>query len=148
MKHEYRRMLSLSLMLPLLQQASGINTVIYYSSMVFLRAGLKSPILGSIFVGVINLGFTAVAAALMDRRGRLPLLQLSFGGMAASLGAVALAVAVPSEFSFWGAPVSGWGGRGRVAGGWAAGLVTKVTNLSNQPAHHPPHQAPPSSRAS
>jgi hypothetical protein len=33
-KHEYRRMLGLSLMLPLLQQASGINTVIYYSSLV------------------------------------------------------------------------------------------------------------------
>jgi len=95
-KHQYRRMLSLSLMLPLLQQASGINTVIYYSSMVFLRAGLKSPILGSILVGAINLSFTAVAAALMDRRGRKPLLQASFGGMAAALAAVALAVAVPS----------------------------------------------------
>lgn len=33
-KREYRRMLSLSVMLPLLQQASGINSVIYFSSMV------------------------------------------------------------------------------------------------------------------
>ncbi|KAI8471190.1 MAG: general substrate transporter [Monoraphidium minutum] len=96
-KREYRRMLSLSLMLPLLQQASGINTVIYYSSMVFLRAGLKSPILGSIFVGAINLGFTAAAAALMDRWGRKPLLQASFGGMAAALAAVAAAVLIPSS---------------------------------------------------
>lgn len=96
-KHEYRRMLTLSLMLPLLQQASGINTVIYYSSMVFLRAGLKSPILGSILAGAINLGFTAVAATLMDRRGRKPLLQASFAGMAVSLVAVAVAILVPAR---------------------------------------------------
>ncbi|GBF90824.1 plastidic glucose transporter [Raphidocelis subcapitata] len=94
-KPEYRRMLSLSLLLPLLQQASGINTVIYYSSLVFLRAGLKSPILGSILVGAINLAFTGVASALMDRRGRKPLLQVSFAGMAVSLAAVAAAGALP-----------------------------------------------------
>jgi hypothetical protein len=37
-KYEYRRMLALAVMLPLTQQASGINTVIYYSSMVGRRA--------------------------------------------------------------------------------------------------------------
>ncbi|KIZ00413.1 sugar transporter, partial [Monoraphidium neglectum] len=95
-KYEYRRMLALAVMLPLTQQASGINTVIYYSSMVFLRAGLSSPILGSILVGAINLGFTAGAATLMDRWGRKPLLQASFGGMAASLALVGAAIFLPT----------------------------------------------------
>jgi hypothetical protein len=36
-------MLSLSLLLPLLQQASGINTVIYYSSLVRGGTGLCQP---------------------------------------------------------------------------------------------------------
>lgn len=37
------QMLSLSLLLPLLQQASGINTVIYYSSLVRGGTGLCQP---------------------------------------------------------------------------------------------------------
>jgi hypothetical protein len=34
---------------------------------VFQRAGLSSPILGSIFMGLINVGVTLLAASLMDR---------------------------------------------------------------------------------
>lgn len=64
---------------------------------VFLRAGLKSPIVGSILVGAINLGFTLLAASLMDARGRKPLLQISFGGMAAALAAVAVTGMLPCE---------------------------------------------------
>jgi MFS family permease len=83
-------MVTLSLALPLLQQASGVNTVIYYSSMVFLRAGMRSPVAGSVLVGAVNLAFTVAAAPLLDRRGRRPLLRASFLGMAAALAAVAL----------------------------------------------------------
>jgi MFS family permease len=79
---------------------------------VFLRAGLSSPILGSILVGAINLGFTAGAATLMDRWGRKPLLQASFGGMAASLALVGAAIFLPSECA--GQPARGGaGGEGR-----------------------------------
>lgn len=63
----------------------------------FLRAGLHSPIVGSILVGAINLGFTAAAAPLMDARGRKPLLLASFLGMAAALAAVAAVAAAPGE---------------------------------------------------
>jgi hypothetical protein len=81
---------------------------------VFLRAGLKSPILGSILVGAINLGFTAAAATLMDRWGRKPLLQASFCGMAASLAAVAAATFVSGAGGLFGER-----GRRRALGGRA-----------------------------
>jgi hypothetical protein len=94
---KYRRVMILAAALPLAQQASGINTVIFYSSQVFEQAGLKSPILGSIAMGLANLGFTIVAAVLMDRAGRRALLLTSFGGMAACLAALSAFMLLPSE---------------------------------------------------
>lgn len=103
LKPQYRLMLALGLGLPVLQQASGINTVIYYSSEVFQRAGLQSPILGSILMGLVNVAFTLVAASLMDKMGRKPLLQLSFLGMALSLMGVAVTIYVPTGEALQGA---------------------------------------------
>ena len=62
-----RPLLLLALALPLLQQASGINTVIYYSTQVFASAGLHSPIGGSALVCAVNLAVTLAAAPLLDR---------------------------------------------------------------------------------
>lgn len=47
----YRRAMFLASSVALLQQTSGINTVIFYSSTVFQQAGLQSPVLGSILMG-------------------------------------------------------------------------------------------------
>ena len=46
------------------------------SMQVFTRAGLQSPILGSIIVGCVNVAGTGVAAYLMDRLGRRVLLVM------------------------------------------------------------------------
>lgn len=92
----YRRVMILAVAMPLAQQASGINTVIFYSSQVFEQAGLKSPILGSIAMGLANLAFTIVAALLMDRTGRRALLLTSFGGMAACLAALSAFMLLPT----------------------------------------------------
>lgn len=81
-RREYRWMLCLALGLPLLQQACGINTVVLYSSEVFEGAGLPDPVYGSIIVGSVNLAFTAVNSAVIDRTGRRPLMLLSYAGMA------------------------------------------------------------------
>eukprot|EP00877_Chromochloris_zofingiensis_P014348 jgi/Chrzof1/9167/Cz03g38140.t1 len=102
LKPQYKWMMMLALGLPLLQQASGINTVIYYSSSVFQDAGLQSPITGSIFMGLINVSFTLVAAAMMDKMGRKPLLQASFAGMAGCLAVVALIIYVPTSLAVQG----------------------------------------------
>ncbi len=65
---------------------------------VFTRAGLQSPVVGSILMALVNLAFTLLAASLMDRMGRKPLLIVSFAGMAACLAGVAIVIYVPSEW--------------------------------------------------
>ncbi|PSC75287.1 plastidic glucose transporter 4-like isoform [Micractinium conductrix] len=98
----YRRVMILAVALPLAQQASGINTVMFYSTQVFQQAGLQSPIVGSIAVGLTNLAFTLVAAVLMDRAGRRPLLLTSFAGMGACLAAFSAVLLLPTPHSLEG----------------------------------------------
>jgi sugar porter (SP) family MFS transporter len=71
-----------------LQQATGINTVIYYAPTIFQFAGLgsaASSIFATIGVGVVNVLATLVALWLIDRVGRRPLLLVGEVGMMVSL---------------------------------------------------------------
>jgi sugar porter (SP) family MFS transporter len=86
----------------LLQQFSGINAIVYFSSSVFASAGISSGALASAAVGLINVIGTVGAASLMDRAGRKELLRLSFSGMGLCMFAMALGLALPSL-----APISG-----------------------------------------
>lgn len=86
----------------LLQQFSGINAIVYFSSSVFASAGISSGALASAAVGLINVIGTVGAASLMDRAGRKELLRLSFTGMGLCMFAMALGLALPSL-----APISG-----------------------------------------
>lgn len=99
----YRRVMILAAALPLAQQASGINTVIFFSTKVFEQSGLSSPILGSIAMGLTNLAFTLVAAGLMDRAGRRNLLLTSFVGMAGCLATLSAFMLLPIPQSLEGA---------------------------------------------
>ncbi len=63
--------------LAILQQVSGINTVIYFAPTIVGYTGIDSnsaAILASVAVGVVNVGMTVVAIRLLDRAGRRPLL--------------------------------------------------------------------------
>jgi MFS transporter, SP family, galactose:H+ symporter len=63
--------------LAILQQVSGINTVIYYAPTIIQFTGVNSSssaILAAVGVGVVNVGMTVVAIRLLDRAGRRPLL--------------------------------------------------------------------------
>jgi sugar porter (SP) family MFS transporter len=63
--------------LAILQQISGINTVIYYAPTIVQFTGVGSSataILATVGVGVINVAATVVALRLLDRVGRRPLL--------------------------------------------------------------------------
>jgi sugar porter (SP) family MFS transporter len=80
--------LTIGLGLAILQQLTGINTVIYYSPTIFLAAGFKgatASIAASAGVGAVNLIATIIAAFLVDRAGRRPLLLLSMAGMVVAL---------------------------------------------------------------
>lgn len=78
----------------ILQQITGINTVIYYAPTIVQFTGVSSSssaILASVGVGIVNVGMTIVALRLLDSRGRRPLLMVGVTGMIVSLFALGLA---------------------------------------------------------
>ncbi len=70
--------------LAFLQQATGINAIIYYAPTIFQMAGFQNievAILATVGVGFINLLFTVAVIPLIDRWGRRPLLFFGLTGM-------------------------------------------------------------------
>ncbi len=91
--------------LAVLQQVTGINTVIYYAPIIFQFAGIgsaSSSIFASLSVGVVNVVMTIVAVVLLDRAGRRPLLLVGETGMVLSLAALA------AGFALHGSAAVGW----------------------------------------
>ncbi|KAK4374324.1 hypothetical protein RND71_005001 [Anisodus tanguticus] len=74
-----------------LQQLGGTNGVIFYSSNIFLSAGISSSNAATFGVGAIQVVATAIATWLVDKTGRRLLLIVSSAGMAVSLLIVAVA---------------------------------------------------------
>ncbi len=97
--------------LAILQQITGINTVIYYAPIIMQSAGIPSAsgaILATAGVGVVNVLMTLVSMWLIDRVGRRPLLLIGIAGMAFTLGTLGMAFhgAVRSSASTWLAVIS------------------------------------------
>jgi sugar porter (SP) family MFS transporter len=70
------------------QQFSGINTIIYYAPIIFQMAGFTSnaeSIAPAVVIGVVNVLFTFVSIALLDRVGRRPLYLVGFSGLVVAL---------------------------------------------------------------
>jgi sugar porter (SP) family MFS transporter len=71
-----------------LQQVTGINTIIYYGPRIFALAGITSnehAIFATLLVAIVNVLATVIALVLVDRVGRKPLLYTGVGGMTLSL---------------------------------------------------------------
>jgi MFS family permease len=95
--------------LAVFQQATGINTVIYFAPVIFQAAGLSSAaaaLLATAGIGAVNVVMTLAAIVLLDRVGRRPLLLAGLAGMAVSLCVLAI--------GFW-------------AGGAARGALTAIS---------------------
>ena len=93
-----RYALFVGLGLAVLQQVTGINSVIYYGPQIFQAAGVASnvaSILAEVIVGVVNVLLTLVAIFFVDAIGRKPLLYLGCSGMFVSLIALAFAFSQP-----------------------------------------------------
>jgi sugar porter (SP) family MFS transporter len=90
--------LFVGVVLAVLQQITGINTVIYYGPQIFQMAGFgsaSSSILAQSLVGTVNCAMTLVAIAYVDRIGRKPLLYIGLTGMFVALSVLATAFAQP-----------------------------------------------------
>lgn len=75
-----------------LQQFTGINVVFYYGATLWQAAGFTEAdaLLTNVINGSVNILFTFVAIALVDRVGRKPLLLVGSLGQAVMLGILAL----------------------------------------------------------
>jgi len=75
----------------ILQQVTGINTIIYYGPQIFELAGFAThanAILATFVIALMNVAATVVGILLVDRVGRKPLLYIGVGGMTLSLFAL------------------------------------------------------------
>jgi sugar porter (SP) family MFS transporter len=84
-----RRPLAIGVTLAILQQVTGINTVLYYGSIIFTEqagaASTSAALWANVLVGAMNLAFTVVALFTIDRLGRKVLLISAAAGMGVSL---------------------------------------------------------------
>ncbi len=78
----------IGIILAALQQLAGINAVFYYSNLIWTAVGFAETeaFLTSTIISVVNVIFTLVAIALIDRVGRRPLLLIGSVGMFVTLG--------------------------------------------------------------
>ena len=86
-----RLVLTIGLAVGILQQITGINSVFFYAPMIFEQSGIgtNAAFMQAVLVGLVNLVFTIVAMALIDRFGRRLLLGYGLGGIAVCMFALA-----------------------------------------------------------
>jgi len=90
--------------LAVIQQITGINTVIYYAPTIFQAAGFHSnetAIIATAGVGLVNVLMTVVSIPLIDKLGRRPLLLISLSGMGVSLAALGIGFAIGGDALKW-----------------------------------------------
>jgi SP family arabinose:H+ symporter-like MFS transporter len=71
-----RLVLTIGIVIAILQQITGINSVFFYAPMIFEQSGIgkDASFMQAVLVGIVNLVATVVAIALIDKLGRRPLL--------------------------------------------------------------------------
>ncbi len=81
------KLLLIGLVVAIAQQITGINSVFFYAPTIFEQAGAgtNAAFANSTAVGLVNVVFTLVAIALIDRVGRKPLLVAGLVGIAVSM---------------------------------------------------------------
>jgi sugar porter (SP) family MFS transporter len=94
-----RRPLTIAVVLAVLQQITGINTILYYGSLIMTeQAGQQSAnvaLAANVVIGIVNLLATVIALLIIDRAGRKALLLFASAGMGLSLGILGIV------FHFW-----------------------------------------------
>ncbi len=83
------RPLLLAAVLMAVSQLSGINAIMYYSTKIMTTAGagVQNAFTASVIIGLVNVLFTFVALAFVDKAGRRPLLLVGLAVQVIALGA-------------------------------------------------------------
>jgi MFS family permease len=87
-----RRVVLLGIALAVLQQITGINVILYFAPKIFASAGAQASqaMWQTVIVGAVNMTFTVLAVAVVDRLGRRPLMLIGSVGMGIALVALGL----------------------------------------------------------
>jgi sugar porter (SP) family MFS transporter len=97
---EIRARLAVAIALAVFSQITGINTVLYYGSIIvsehFTGQSAGSALAANVIIGGVNLIFTIVSMMFLDRWGRRAILMTASGGMAVSLAALVISFNVAS----------------------------------------------------
>jgi SP family arabinose:H+ symporter-like MFS transporter len=90
---KYRLPIVLAFLFAFFNQVSGINAVIYYAPRIFAETGMgkSAALLSSTGIGLVNLVFTLIGVALIDRMGRRFLMYIGSWGYIVSLSLVSYA---------------------------------------------------------
>lgn len=84
-----RKRLAVGMFLALFCQITGINTVLYYGSIIvsehFPGQSTSMALIANVIIGIVNLLFTIVAMIYLDRWGRRAILLMASGGMGVAL---------------------------------------------------------------
>ncbi len=82
-----RLVLTIGIIVAVLQQATGINSVFFYAPMIFEQSGIgtDASFMQAVLVGLVNLVFTVLAILLIDKLGRRPLLGFGLAVIAACM---------------------------------------------------------------
>jgi SP family arabinose:H+ symporter-like MFS transporter len=87
-----RLVMTIGIVVGILQQITGINAVFFYAPMIFEKSGIgtNAAFMQAALVGLVNLVFTVVAMAVIDRFGRRPLLINGLSGITVCMLLLAL----------------------------------------------------------
>jgi sugar porter (SP) family MFS transporter len=92
----FRKPLLVAVLIGLFSQFTGINTIIYYGSLVFLehvpKQTASTALFANVMIGVINFAATFVGMYLIDRVGRKRLMTSMYAGMGVSLVGMAASI--------------------------------------------------------
>jgi sugar porter (SP) family MFS transporter len=95
-----RKRLGVGIALALFSQITGINTVLYYGSIIirdhFPGQSTGMALAANVIIGAVNLIFTIVAMVFLDRWGRRALLMTASGGMGVALSLLIIGLNIPS----------------------------------------------------
>jgi sugar porter (SP) family MFS transporter len=82
-----RLALVVGIIVGIVQQITGINAIFFYAPTIFEQSGIgtDAAFAQAALIGLINVVFTLVAIALIDRWGRKPLLLVGLSGIAISM---------------------------------------------------------------
>ena len=85
-----RYALLIGLIIAIVQQITGINTVFFYATTIFEQSGVgkNAAFTQAVFVGLINIAFTLLAMMLIDKIGRRPLMIIGLAGVALSMATI------------------------------------------------------------